>query len=480
MTPQMLNWIASKDLAVFARKAFEVLNPGATLEDNWHIEAIIYVLDELRAGSWRHQIINMPPRTLKSQLCSVIWPAFLLGQNPSAKIAVVSYAEPLAEELSTQCRRLMQSPFYRGVFPGTLLDKQTSLLLTTKLGGERYATTIGGSFTGIGADFIIMDDPIKASDAYSPAMRDAAFNFFKQTLYSRLNHPSQGRFLLVMQRLHEDDLSGHLLRVGGWRHLKLPAQATEAASIPIGGGRYHQIDENDLLFPSRLSQDVLDLQRQTMGSAIYSAQYQQEPIPTDGAMIKRAWLQYFATPLTLPGPVTLSLDTASKDNPQNDYSVCTAWVEANGKHHLIDVWRAKVDFPTLLHRVDMLLARHRPSNILIEDAGSGTTLRQLLQRKGVPAVACKPKDSKIVRLSSVSQYFESGLVWLPNDAPWLAAFEAELLGFPAARYDDQVDSVSQYLGWVRDRPQSTFSCDWGWDEAGPIAHELIADRLLMR
>lgn len=480
MTPHMLNWIASKDLPVFTRKAFEVLNPGTTLDDNWHLDAIAYVLNELALGGRRRQIINVPPRTLKSQLCSVIWPAFLLGQNPSAKIAVVSYAEPLAEELSTQCRRLMQSRFYQAVFPGTQLDRQTNLLLTTKRGGERYATTIGGSFTGIGADFIIIDDPIKASDAYSPTMREAVFNFFRQTLSSRLNHPAQGRFLLVMQRLHEDDPSGHLLRSGGWKHLKLQARATEAASIPIGNGRYHQIAENDLLIPSRLSQAVLDLQQRMMGSAAYSAQYQQEPAPAEGAMIKRAWLHYFATPSPLAGPVTLSLDTASKDNPQNDYSVCTAWTEANGKHHLIDVWREKVDFPTLLHRMDMLLARHRPSNILIEDAGSGTTLRQLLQRKGVPAVACKPKDSKIVRLSSVSQYFESGLVWLPNDALWLAAFEAELLGFPAARYDDQVDSVSQYLGWVRDRPQSTFSCDWGWDDDGPIAHELIADRLLTR
>lgn len=477
MTDKALDVIASSDLYAFAQKAFEILNQAETLDNNWHLQAITHVLDDLAEGRRRRQIINMPPRTLKSQLCSVIWPAFLLGQNPAAKIIAVSYADALAEVLSIQCRTLMQSAFYRAVFPHTQLDKQANLHLTTTSGGVRFATTVGGSLTGLGGDVIVVDDPIKASDAYSQVARDGAYNFVQQTLLSRLNHPAEGKILLVMQRLHEADPSGRLLNAGGWNHLKLQARAMEDHDVPLGFGRNHHVAEGDLLMPARLSAAVLEQQRKAMGTIAYAAQYQQEPAPADGAMIKRDWLRYGSAPLRTEGNLTLSLDTAVKDNPSNDYSVCTIWLETNNGHHLIDVWREKVDFPSLLHGIDLLVTRHSPDNFLIEDAGSGSSLLQVLRAKGVPVVACKARDSKIVRLSAVSQYLESGLVWLPKDAPWLAAFEAELLGFPGARYDDQVDSLSQYLAWVRGRPVSCFICDWGDAVVAPIAHDILAERL---
>ena len=188
---------ARQDLIVFAQKGFEIINPGTLFLDNWHIRAIAHALEEMLAGAHIRQIINMPPRTLKSQLVSVCWPAFLLGHNPAARIIVVSYAEQLAAQLSNDTRTLMQSSFYHDVFPQTRLERQTSLHLSTEKSGSRYATTVGGSITGFGADWIIIDDPHNATEAYSEASREKVKNFFRQTLLSRLNNPSQGRIVLV-------------------------------------------------------------------------------------------------------------------------------------------------------------------------------------------------------------------------------------------------------------------------------------------
>ena len=468
--------VARQDFLAFAQKGFEIINPGSLFLDNWHIGAIAHALEEMLAGARYRQIINMPPRTLKSQLVSVCWPAFLLGHNPAAKFIVVSYAEHLAEQLSNNTRQLMQSSFYQEVFPRTRLERQTNLHLSTEKNGLRYATTVGGSITGLGADWIIIDDPHNASEAYSEASREKVKNFFRQTLLSRLNNPSEGKLLLVMQRLHEDDLSGHLLTRGGWQHLKLQARATEDLEIAIGSNLVHQVRAGDFLQPNRLPPHWLEAQKLEMGSAAYEAQYQQQPLPADGNMIKREWLRYTDTPPPREaGQVALSLDSAVKEGTANDYSACTVWLEVDGRHHLLHVWRDKVDFPTLLRKMLDLFSVFRAEAVLIEDAGSGSVLVQVLQKEGVPAVARKAKDPKPVRLSSVSTYLESGLMWLPKDAPWLAEFEAELLGFPGARHDDQVDSLSQYFGWVRERPTNTFECDWMRDEDW-VDHDLIAAR----
>jgi predicted phage terminase large subunit-like protein len=156
-----------------------------------------------------------------------------------------------------------------------------------------------------------------------------------------------------------------------------------------------------------------------------------------------------------------------------------AQAELDPKHHLLHVWRDRVDFPTLNRKVEELAGIFRPNAVLIEDAGSGSALVQVLHGHGVPAVPRKAKDPKTVRLSSVSTYLEAGLMVLPKDAPWLGEFERELLGFPATRYDDQVDSLSQYFGWVRERPKTPFECDWMRDE-DHVDHERIAMRLALR
>jgi predicted phage terminase large subunit-like protein len=391
----------------------------------------------------------------------------------------VSYAEQLAEKLSNDSRRVMQSSFYQTVFPQTRLERQSNLHLSTEQNGFRIGATVGGSVTGFGADWIIIDDPHNASEAWSETAREKVKSFYKQTLISRLNNPAEGRILLVMQRLHEEDLSGHLQRNGGWRDLKLQARATEDPEIKIGPGLVRQVRAGELLQPDLLPAHWLDAQKFGMGSAAFEAQYQQQPVPAEGNMIKREWLLHCDPPPRGTGRATLSLDTATKENTESDFSACGVWLEADNKHHLIHVWKDKVNFPALRRKVLDMIDVFRPNAILIEDAGSGSALIQDLLGRGIPAIGRKAKDPKDVRLSSASAYLEAGLMCLPKDAPWLAEFEAELLGFPGARHDDQVDALSMYFNWIRERPTDRFECDWLRDEPG-VDHGLIASTWVRR
>jgi predicted phage terminase large subunit-like protein len=458
---EMTRKILREDFAAFLQKCFEILNPGTLFEDNWHLHAMAQTLKNVLAGKTRRQIITMPPRQLKSTTVSVAWVAYLLGLNPAVRIIVVSYSEKLAATLSQDTRRIMESSDYQKVFPKTELVKNTTLQLETTSGGGRFATSVGGATTGFGADWIIVDDPHNAAEVYWASARATAKTYFDKSLSSRLNNPRTGKIILVMQRLHADDLAGHLLARGGWDELKLQARATVAATIDTGCGSPHVVAEGDLMDPQRLPDDVLDdLQRQ-MGSIAFQAQYQQEPVPDAGNMVRKEWLKYYDTaPSRENGRVVLSLDTATKTDPANDYSACTVWLERDGMHYVMDVWRDKVTYPDLKRKVIDLVNVHRAHEILIEDQGSGSALIQDLVREGLPAVGRKTRDSKESRLASASAYIAAGQCWLPKDAHWLAAFETELLGFPAVRHDDQVDTLSQYFAWVREKPKALFNVFW--------------------
>jgi predicted phage terminase large subunit-like protein len=450
------------------------MHPGETFHPGYHCDAITHALDEITAGRRPRQIINASPRSTKSFLVSTCWTAFLLGMDPTLEILCVSYTEPLANRLSADTRRLMKSAFYRDVFPDTILDQASAMMLTTTEGGRRFATTIGGAVTGFGGRIIIIDDPINGIDALSEVARDRVNTYFQQSLASRPTPPAEGVIVVVGQRFHENDLSGFLLEKGGWDHLKLQAIATEDAQIPIGSGRYQTVRTGDLMLPSFLTPKFLDDQKLALGSAGFAAQYLQEPAPAEGAMVKRHWLRYADPPDLSSGIVTLSVDAASKTGQNNDYSVCTVWLNRDGKHYLYDLWRDRVDITQLLPRIETLVGQYKPLRVLIEDASAGTQLIQFLARGGVPATACKADRAKDVRLYGVLPYFENGLVILPKSAPWLDAFVDELLRFPGGRHDDQVDSVSQYLSHWLANPPSTFSYDMMNDD--PIDHGATGER----
>src|SRR5262252_1186930 len=229
--------LLENDLRYFVRKSFHTILPGTPYLPNWHIDAIVYQLMRVHRGEISRLLINQPPRSLKSISVSVAYVAWLLGHDPTRRVIVASYSNEFATELHRQFRMIIDAPWYRALFPDMQVARDTGTELVTTAGGSRYATSVGGALTGRGADLIIVDDPLKAEEAFSEVARKRVIDWYGGTLVSRLNDKNNGPIVVVMQRLHENDLAGHVLEQGGWEHLDLPAIAVEDGVIPLGNGK---------------------------------------------------------------------------------------------------------------------------------------------------------------------------------------------------------------------------------------------------
>ena len=458
-----LNAILRSDLAAFTRKVFHTVSPGDVYRDTWHIDAIVWQLLKCQDGEARRLLITQPPRSLKSICTSVALVAWVLGHDPSKQFVVVSYSDKLATDLANQFRLVVESEWYRALFPGVRTTKNSELEFGTSAGGGRIATSIGGTLTGRGADIIIIDDPLKAEDAMSKPARDKVIGWYGSTLVTRLNDKQTGVIIVVMQRLHEEDLAGFLLEQGGWQHLDLPATAVEDQEIPIGPGEVHKRKAGDVLHPEREPREVLDRIKADIGSLRFSAQYQQRPAPVEGNMIKRIWFQtYEDRPERRSGDqVVQSWDVATTTNEANDYSVCTTWLVRKKVYYLLHVLRDRFEHPALKRKIVSMARDHGANRVLIEKAGIGLPLIQALRQdsaRDVPnPIGIKPDGDKLMRMEAQTAKIEAGQVFLPKDAPWLGDFLDELLAFPKGRHDDQVDSVSQFLKWASERQHSTFA-----------------------
>ncbi|TCJ41292.1 phage terminase large subunit [Parafrankia sp. BMG5.11] len=438
------------DLVAFCEKVFHHLNPGRDFTPGWYIRAMAY---HLQVSAIERQvdrvIINLPPRSLKSTMVSVALPAFLLGRDPTLRIVVASYSQELANMLGRQTRSVMQSDWYKRLYPSTRLNPRRTAEhdFQTKRGGFRLATSTGGTLTGRGGDILIVDDPLKADDAYSDVRRNSMIEWTRTTLFSRLDDKKRGVIINVQQRLHEDDLSGHLIRAGGWMHLNLAAIAEHDEWVQLGRDRDRYFRRaGEPMDPEREPLQVLDQIRRDLGSAIFSAQYQQSPTPADGDVIKMGWFKRYDV-LPAGGQLVMSLDTASKTSEHSSYSAMTVWRVVEGRYYLEYAWRDRVDYPTLKRRVIGFADVLHPDVLLIEDKVSGMGLIQDLQAEaqGYPVVAYLPAGDKETRMRLQSAKIEAGLVFLPREGAWLADFEEEVRQFPGGKHNDQVDSMSQML-----------------------------------
>ena len=446
-----LEALLRSDFRPFVHKTFSTLAPGQTYIPNWHIEAIACQLERVRRGEIRRLIINMPPRSLKSIMASVALPAFILGHDPSRRVICVSYSADLAKKHANDFRAVIDAPWYRKAFPATRIgpykNSETEIEFTER--GFRLATSVGGTLTGRGGNIIIIDDPLKPDDAMSDTKRNGANLWFANTLLSRLDDKRTGAIIIVMQRVHMDDLTGFVLgQSDDWEVLSLPAIAECEAIIPLGLGRTHHRRIGEVLSPEREPLYVLEALKLQIGGDAFSAQYQQAPIPPGGAMVKRHWVKRYKElpPHDQRYLIVQSWDTASKGGPDNDWSVCTTWIVTRDKRwYLIDVWRRRVDYPGLKAAVQALAVRWKAQRVLVEDVGAGTGLVQELVRKVSGIIAVKPSGDKKSRMAVASSKIEAGQVFLPEQASWLADLESELFSFPGGRHDDQCDSISQAL-----------------------------------
>ena len=287
-----------QDFATFAARCFHDLNPQAELAVNWHLEVIAAKLTAVRQGKIRRLIINLPPRHLKSLLASIAFPAWCLGHDPSAQLLCVSYAQDLADKLARDCRSIMASPWYRRIFPTRLAaHRQAVQEFVTTRQGYRLATSNGGVLTGRGADIILIDDPLKPEEALSDTQRQAANDWFDHTLYSRQNDKRHGAIVIIMQRLHEDDLVGHVLGQEPWEVVCFPAiaEADERHEIDtIWGPQCFTRHRGQALHPDREPLDTLDRIRRTIGEYNFAGQYQQSPAPLGGGLVKVDWFKRYS------------------------------------------------------------------------------------------------------------------------------------------------------------------------------------------
>ncbi len=397
-------------------------------------------------------IITMPPRNLKSIIASVALPAWYLGHNPSERVVAVSYSDALAKTHANDFRRVVTDPIYQAVFPKMVLARETDSEIHTTLRGRRYATSIGGTLTGRGGSLFIIDDPLKPGDAHSEATRQRVIEWYRSTLVTRPDDKQAARIVLVMQRIHVDDLVGYLLENdAGFEVLNLPAVAQSTSTYDLGGGRTHVREKGDLLHPAHEPAEVLLDIKKSMGTMAFSAQYQQAPEPAGGKIIKRKMLQYYTQIERLPTDrIVLSWDIALSEQEAGDYSACVVLLNRGDLYYVLEVVRGKFPFDKLKEKIIEVKQRYgRTASLVIEESAISHGLIQSLREKHINVVDIKPDRDKQSRLISQIDLFEGGSVLLPKDAPWLDAFVSELLSFPG-RHDDQVDALTQGLAWRRE------------------------------
>jgi len=477
--------LAKNQFHHFIPYCFYTINPPPSVfTGNWHLDYLAYTLSRTLPAPFNptpdHRIhrliINVPPRTLKTEMTAVALPAFILGHMPHERIIGASYSGRLAEDANSKTRDITRQLWYQQMFPDFEVDstgsvtgiknKDTGVHFETTKKGHRFATSVGGTVTGIGANYIIADDLLNPMEASSTLQRERCNDWFDETLVQRLNDPVNGVIIMIMQRLHENDLTGHLLKKNKelppdrrWHHACFPAICQEPKTYEYYGKTKHW-EKGELLFPARLSAETLAIKQIEAGVYGYVGQYLQQPAPKGGSIVQLAWYQRYEQ---LPERskvkrVIQSWDTAQKAQAGNDPSVCETYFEMDNGYYLVDVFRKKMEYPELKDEVIRNENKWKPNAILIEDKSTGSSLLQdfttgdqKIHKFPVIKIAVnRNSGDKVARMSAQSSVIEAGQVWLPMYAHWLADFELEISMFPASTNDDQVDSHSQALKWMRE------------------------------
>ena len=408
--PQVvLQAVLATNLTSFTEFAFGVVRPGIPFKPNWHFEAVTHILSEVASGEVRRLIITLPPRNLKSLCASVALPAWFLGRNPSERVVVVSYSDFLARTHANDFRLLVNHPIYQAAFPAMRLQRDTDREITTTKRGKRIATSIDGTLTGLGGNLIIIDDPLKLGDAMSEAVRTRVIDWYRSTLLSRADDKKAARIVLVMQRVHQDDLAGYLQEQGGFEVLNLPAIAQREETYFLGDGRTYTRQRGELLHPDQESAAVLAELKREMGPIAFSAQYQQSPMPPGGRIIKRKWL----TPYDDIRPqsddrIIMSWDIALSEAETGDYSACVVLLRRKEVFYILEVVRGRFPFDTLKRKVMEVKQRYGSSTLLIEDSPISRGLIQSLREQSINVTPYKPDTDKRARVIAQTDLFAGG------------------------------------------------------------------------
>lgn len=468
---------ARRSLAEFVRQAWHVVEPGTPLEWSWHVDAVCQHLEAVARGDVKRLIINIPPGHMKSLLCSVFFPAWMWTHSPEWRGIFGSYALSLAMRDSVKTRDIIRSDWYRLAFANRWTvkeDQDTKGIFHNSMMGARQCVAVDSAATGFRGDCFVIDDPLNVKDAHNERARVTAIEWINKTTSTRLNDPRTGTRILVMQRLHENDPTGELLRQGGWEHLCIPSEFTPGKSRATSIGWVDpRKKQGELLFPERFGVKELDEARKSLGDD-YEGQHNQSPSPPSGLIFKRWQLKYWAPPElaeTLP-PVRerlpsgelvecevkplpalfsergISWDFTFKGEKSGDYVVGQVWADKGANSYLLDQVRDKIEFTGQVEYMRNLCKKYPTHTLkIVEEKANGAAIISMLRDEIGGIVAENPKDDKVTRARASSHLFSAGNVYLPHPAiaPWVDDFLDELTKFPRARHDDQVDAMTQWL-----------------------------------
>jgi predicted phage terminase large subunit-like protein len=457
-------------LAEFVRSAWPLIEPRKELLWNWHIDLLCEYLESVTAGECRRLIINIPPRSIKSTLATIMWPCWEWTRKPDLRYLFVSYSSELATDHSLKRRTILESEWYQGNWPEAELSSDQNLKMHygNIARGHMIATSITGVGTGIGGNRIIIDDPLNAKEAYSEVERSAVNRDFDTTFPSRLDDKKRDAMVVVMQRLHDEDLTGHLLARDAakeWTHVCLPTECRQRTVLRFPrSGREIIREPGDLLWPEREGPAEIASLRILNGTRDFEAQYNQEPAPPGGALIQTGWWKFYREAPAKLDEVIQSWDMTFKGASSSDYVVGQIWGRKGSEKYLLDQVRERADFPTTVRLFRLLSAKWPAAELkLVEDAANGPAVIAELRREISGIKAVKPKGSKVARAASVSATIEAGNVYLPDEtiAPWVGDFIFEASRFPFGAHDDQVDACTQALSRLTTTWSTADILAWG-------------------
>jgi predicted phage terminase large subunit-like protein len=442
-----LNAVLRNDFQAFVEKCFNYLNPGQSYCYNWHIGVIANALDDCLRGKKKRLIILVPPRSLKSTIVSIAWPAFVLGHFPFKKFICVSYTQELASKLSNDTRSIMGSDWYKEIFPSTTISpfKDTQEKFDTTQHGGRFATSVGGALTGFGGDIILVDDPQKPIDMAHETSRNKARDWLFNTAMSRFNSPKDGILIIVMQRLHEDDLVGNIEDNDDFSILKIPARAEEDLVYQLDAETKLRFRSGSYLQKERFGPIQFEAQKKEMGSREFSAQYQQNPLPLDGGLFNIEWFPVCETAPQYT-ELIMSVDVAGTDGGGN-YTAVTLWGHLGDQWYLVGAHRFQFQAAKVRLAIATLDKHYRPDIIIVDTGGIGNGLVSELRAQGFKhIIGCGNQVSKLQRAQDIVSMIERGRVSLIATAKnKLAEFRKEIIAFPNGKFDDFVDSMTQVL-----------------------------------
>lgn len=452
MIDNRLKAVLRRDFLAFSRKAIQELE-ATKIDRDPYVEYLATELTAFVDGPRNRLLVNLPPRHLKTMLFSVCLSAWTLAHDPSAKIMVVTYSEQLAESIARKIRAILQAGWFRETFATRVAKDHAAVMdFGTTAGGQLYAASFSGSITGRGADIIIVDDPHDIKDAASPDQLERTAEIFYTIVMSRLNNQVTGKVVVIAHRIHHNDLSGRLLRHGGWRHVALPMVGVADKEYSTNYGPWLRC-EGELLRPNAFSRDYIEGLKASTHNPAIDLLYQQD---VDGLALPSISPDDFLSFSFLPTPQTpcvMSIDPSLKPGSRNSFSVIQIWRPWNGSHCLVIQWREQCGFETLKRQVKAWITRHQPGAVLIEQSANGLALAESLNSRSRGLVRLIiANGSKGARLLRHFGIIRARRILLPTGAHWRADYVAEFASFPHGNFYDQVDATTQYLDFIMTSP----------------------------